>query len=123
MYSHAMAAAYASANNMMRSSQTVDTTSRSNLEALNQKVDRQNLIIQTLLMILVEKKVIHEDEFKEWMDYVDEMDGVRDGKLREDKSPTQCAQCGRKSPAGATKCIYCGADFEQNFLFRKDSGQ
>lgn len=89
------------------------------LEEMQHRLDRQYLLIQTLLMILIEKKVIHEDEFVEWMDYVDELDGSKDGRLKETKTPQQCPKCKRRSPATATKCIYCAEDFPTQFLVQR----
>jgi hypothetical protein len=91
----------------------------SQIDALEARLERANLIIQTLLLLLLEKKVIHEDEFKEWMVYVDELDGQRDGKVKEEVAPFDCPECGRKNPHQAAKCIYCGHAFEIDFLARR----
>lgn len=88
--------------------------------SLEDRLEKQNLLIQTLLMILLEKKVIHEDEFKEWMIYVDELDGKRDGKLRENKSPVICPKCKRNNPPNRTACQYCGIEFPPEFLQYKN---
>jgi hypothetical protein len=121
MYTVAAAAAYQSANRVITSAgaSNADLGARSEVEQLKGRIERQNLLIQTMLMILLEKKVLHEDEFKEWLNYVDELDGVRDGKLREDKKPLACSQCGRNSPKGSAKCIYCGTEFETDFLYQR----
>jgi hypothetical protein len=86
---------------------------------LQMRVERQSLLLQTLLMILLEKKVIHDDEFREWMTYVDELDGSRDGRLREDRSPRPCPQCNRRNKAAATNCQYCGAAIESEYLMHQ----
>jgi len=90
---------------------------------MEMRLERQNLLLQTLLMILLEKKVIHEDEFTEWMDYVDELDGVKDGRLKENRAPQECPSCKRRSPRNAVKCIYCGTDFPTTFLAGGKPGQ
>jgi hypothetical protein len=121
----AAAAAYHSATRLtatQQSGSTQDLGARSEVEALRQKVERQALLIQTLLMILLEKKVLHEEEFKEWLDYVDQLDGTRDGKLKEDRSPQACSNCGRNSPRNAPKCLYCGHAFETDFLYYRPGG-
>ncbi|MBI5153796.1 zinc ribbon domain-containing protein [Candidatus Poribacteria bacterium] len=116
----AAAAAYHSANSIMAAtSRPVDNEARSSVQALETKLERQNLLIQTLLMILLEKKVVHDDEFREWMRYVDELDGARDGKLRENKAPVLCPACGRNNPPAAAKCQYCGAAIESDYLLRR----
>ncbi len=122
MYHVAAAAAYQAANNITNSAMRIDQGARGDIQTLEAKLERQHLLIQTLLMILLEKKVIHEDEFKEWLVYVDELDGARDGKLREDKSPIVCESCGRNNTYTATKCQYCGHGFSPEFLAHKPKG-
>jgi len=100
-------------------SRPVDQTARTQAADVESRLERTNLLLQTLLMILLEKQIIHEDEFKEWMAYVDDLDGARDGKIREDHSPMECPDCGRKSPRTAPKCLYCGRAFETEFLARR----
>src|SRR5688572_4657446 len=117
-------AVYHIADNLLSGRSTAATPPsqpRGELEDLRQRLDRHNLVIQTLLMLLLEKKVIHEDEFKQWMAYVDEFDGVRDGKLRDDKSPQECPQCRRKTPRSSIKCAYCGAEMPQEFLRKSET--
>lgn len=89
---------------------------------LEARVDRQALIIQTLLMILLEKKVIHDDEFREWLGYVDGMDGAADGRLREDRSPRACPSCTRMNRFGSAKCQYCGAEMEFDYIQHRRDG-
>lgn len=86
---------------------------------LEERLARQELLIQTLLRLLLEKKVIHQDEFKEWMDYVDSLDGARDGKLRAPKIALDCPSCGRMNKPNATRCMYCDHEFPTEFLTRK----
>ncbi len=95
---------------------SADMQSRAGLEEMALKLERNTLILQTLLMVLLEKKVIQEPEFREWLAYVDGLDGVRDGRLREDKRPLLCPQCGRNSPRAIPKCMYCGQDLDADFL-------
>lgn len=97
----------------------VDQTARSHADLIEARLDRANLIIQTLLMLLMEKQIIHEDEFREWLVYADHLDGVRDGRLRDDPTPIACGACHRTNPRMATKCIYCGQPFEVEFLSRR----
>ncbi len=120
MYTAAAAAAHHAYNNISRNAgNAIDTQTRSSVQELENRVEKQNLIIQTLLMLLLEKKVIHEDEFKDWMAYVDELDGVRDGRVRADKTPQTCPKCQRNNAPSAVKCQYCGEELEHDFLFRR----
>lgn len=86
---------------------------------LSQRLEKQTLLLQTLLMILLEKKVIFEEEFKEWMNYVDELDGRKDGRLGDEKTPRLCKKCGRNSARHQQKCQYCGEEFSAEFLLHK----
>ncbi len=120
MYTAAAAAAYHAYDNISRNAgSSVDTQTRSSVQELNVRIEKQDLIIQTLLMLLLEKKVIHEDEFRDWLIYVDELDGVRDGRVRANKAPTACPKCSRNNSPGAVKCQYCGEELEQEFLSRR----
>jgi hypothetical protein len=98
---------------------SVDQSARTRNEELELRLERANLVLQTLLMILLEKQIIHEDEFREWMLYVDDLDGARDGRVREDNTPQNCPSCGRNSPHSAVKCVYCGEGFQVEFLARR----
>lgn len=96
------------------------TANKFGLEQLEARVERQNLLIQTLLMLLLEKKVIGEEEFRKWLIYVDELDGKRDGRLKADNTPQECPKCHRKNQHKASQCMYCGEEFAQpEFLDRK----
>ncbi|MCL5271235.1 MAG: hypothetical protein M1457_11965 [bacterium] len=96
-----------------------ETPAHANFDQLNEKIERQNLLIQTLLMLLIEKKLIEEQEFRDWVKYVDSLDGARDGKVREPGTPITCPSCRRQSPRTAVKCIYCDHPFEPDFLVRR----
>jgi hypothetical protein len=110
---------YKHTNSLISGGGRIDHHTRGALPALQARVERQDLIIQTLLMILLEKKVIHEDEFQEWVIYVDELDGTRDGRLREDTTPVSCPACGRNSLRTSSRCVYCGHELEPEFLIRR----
>ena len=118
---HATSRSIAAASRMVEPGRDPKQPSN-DVETLRARLEHQQLLMQTLLMILLEKKVLHEDEFKEWMIYVDELDGARDGKLRAASAPLSCPSCKRNSPYGSTKCIYCSTEFPPEFLVRKPGG-
>jgi hypothetical protein len=89
---------------------------RDSLDGLAARVDRQNLIIQALLMLLLEKNVIADQEFRNWLAYADELDGRADGKLTPDNNPIACPACKRNNPSTATCCQYCGQAFAAEYL-------
>jgi len=88
----------------------VEQPSLAGLIALEERLDRLELLLQTLLRLLVEKKLIEREEFRQWIDYVDALDGSRDGKMRQTRRPHVCPACGRRSRPAARTCQYCGAD-------------
>ncbi len=81
---------------------------------LSARVERQNLVLQTVLALLLEKRVVDEEELHQWVNYIDRLDGRLDGKLTEDRSPRACPACNRKNPAAAARCAYCGHDLGQS---------
>ncbi len=89
---------------------------RAGLAELQNRLERQNLLLQTLLRLLLKKGIIQEDEFKQWLAYVDQLDGKADGKLQEEKGTKACPACGRNSTLHAAKCQYCDAVFPPEFL-------
>lgn len=90
---------------------------RSAFDELNGRVEEQNLLLQTLLRLLLEKKVVTRDEFRQWMNYVDELDGKRNGRLSRERGVKLCPGCKRKNKVNAFKCLYCDAEFaNENFL-------
>lgn len=91
------------------------------LPELRVKVERQNLLIQTLCRILIEKGVIQEEELQEWLAYVDSLDGREDGKLSHSKAPIQCRSCKRINGASLIKCQYCGETLPVDFLTKDPS--
>lgn len=50
-------------------------------------IEEQNLVLQTLLAILLDKGILTEEEFSTWARKCDELDGKQDGRLAHDKSP------------------------------------
>jgi hypothetical protein len=102
----------------MESSGRVERTA---LRDLEDQVARQKLYIQTLLRLLLEKGVIRRDEFGEWLDYVDSLDGRADGKLGKDARSKSCSRCRRVSPVQARRCQYCDTEFPSaHFLAHED---
>ena len=100
--------------------QKIDRTARASTAELQARVDRQNMVIQTLLMLLMEKKVFNEAEFTQWVDWVDSLDGKVDGKLTEDNRPIECSNCHRMNPSTARKCQYCNRDLPVQVIDRRD---
>lgn len=94
------------------------STQRPN-EELQRRIDRLELIVETMMILLLEKKMIHEDEFRQWRKYVDELDGNADGRVREIRAPQACPACRRNSAPEAQRCQYCGAALNPEILLSK----
>lgn len=89
---------------------------RSGIAELEKLVARQGLLIETLARLLMAKGVVQEGELDQWMEYVDQLDGVADGKLKARKTPHVCPSCRRANPPHLAKCMYCSSEFPQKFL-------
>ncbi|MCE5229941.1 zinc ribbon domain-containing protein [bacterium] len=89
------------------------------LAELQTTIARQQLIIHSLVMILLEKKIFDKDELARMIEKIDLLDGRADGKLTQDKSPVACPTCGRISPATAQRCQYCGKEIGAGILDRR----
>jgi hypothetical protein len=50
-------------------------------------IEEQNLVLQTLLAVLLEKEILTEEEFRKWAAQCDELDGAKDGRLKQGSSP------------------------------------
>ncbi|MBX3458397.1 MAG: zinc ribbon domain-containing protein [Planctomycetes bacterium] len=79
---------------------------------LEDAIDRQALIIRTLLSICEQKGVFNEAEFKQLMNDVDLSDGRLDGKFKPQATPRACPSCGKTNGKRAVTCMYCGVPLE-----------
>lgn len=81
-------------------------------ERMRDAIERQALVIQTLLTFCERKGLFSEQEFRELMNEIDLQDGFLDGKLKPQQGPQTCAECGKISGRHAVNCMYCGAQFD-----------
>jgi len=105
------------ARSLMSSFNLAEIGEGSDVEHLRTLIGQQNLIIQTLLALLLEKGVIREDEFNDWAQKMDQLDGTRDGKLAEDPSTVVCTTCGCVNPHDATECADCGKELVPRLVY------
>lgn len=82
------------------------------LARLENALDRQALIIRTLLSMCEGKGLFNEPEFRELMNDVDLSDGRLDGKFKPQATPRSCPECGKTNGKRAVTCMYCGAQLE-----------
>lgn len=90
-------------------------TLNSQLQEMQKRLERMNLMLQTLSRLLVAKGIVAETELNEWMAYVDSSDGKTDGRLKEITAPRTCLKCRRISPPTAPACQYCSEPFSTVF--------
>ena len=76
---------------------------------LKDALDRQALIIRSLLTMCERKGVFNEGEFREIMNEIDLSDGKLDGKFKQNAGPRGCPSCGKNNGKRAVTCMYCGA--------------
>jgi hypothetical protein len=80
------------------------------LARLEDQLERQALIIRSLLEVCARKKVFDEPEFRELVNEIDLSDGRLDGKYKPQAAPIECVECGKINGKRAVTCMYCGED-------------
>ena len=90
-----------------------DSEMASNLaKSLQRRVDRLELVCETLLEVVLAKKLVSREELGVLFAQVDLRDGREDGGLDMDNAqrgvPT-CGGCARPVNPGREACVYCGA--------------
>lgn len=103
-----------------QSSSSSPSTSRpeppGSVTELQAQIARLHMQVQTLARLLIAKGVMEESELDEWMVYVDNLDGVADGRLKMTKAPRICESCRRTNSPNAVTCQWCGAEMPVVFL-------
>ncbi|MBK8205746.1 MAG: zinc-ribbon domain-containing protein [Planctomycetes bacterium] len=79
---------------------------------LEDLIDRQMLVIRSLLTMCEKKGLFNEPEFRELMNEVDLSDGRLDGKFKPEAAPQNCPSCGKVNGKRAVTCMYCGVPLE-----------
>ena len=79
---------------------------------LEDALDRQALVIRTLLTACEKAGIFNEATFKELMNDVDLSDGRLDGKYKPQSGPQSCPDCGKTNGKRAVTCMYCGSQLE-----------
>lgn len=81
---------------------------------LQDQLERQALIMRSLLTACEKAGIFTEDQFRELVTEIDLSDGRLDGKYKpQQQGPMICAGCGKPNGKRAMKCMYCGAVLEQ----------
>ncbi len=76
---------------------------------LEDQLQRQALIIRSLLEMCSKKGLFNTDEFRELVTEIDLSDGKLDGKYKPMAGPRNCPNCGKVNGKTAMTCMYCQA--------------
>ncbi len=87
-----------------------DTDSKLNLQQLESRVDKLELIAEALWLILKRETNIQESDLIELIAEIDLKDGKFDGKKAK-ATAIRCSKCDRINSKRHTKCLYCGELF------------
>ena len=105
--------ATSAASNAAVDAQNAATRAENALTNLQDGLDRQALVIRTLLTACEKAGLFNEAQFRELLDEVDISDGRLDGKFRPQPSPRDCPSCSKVNSKRAVSCMYCGAILER----------
>lgn len=85
------------------------------VKRLAHRLDRMELLCQTLYEFLIAKELSNEEELGILMAQIDLRDGVEDGALRQTRRDApKCAQCGRPINPNRSQCVYCWAPIDDH---------
>lgn len=101
-----------------------DTTGRnvqiSDFNRIEMLVERQSLLIESLIRMIVERGVCTADELNELARTIDEEDGVVDGRRSTDmmvaRGVVTCPGCSRKTSAKNPVCQWCGVEMPFQYV-------
>ena len=82
------------------------------VDALRQRIERQELLLETMYRALIGRNIVTEEEFKDRVAQVDLEDGVEDGKIGADRvaRAPKCSNCEKPASRKRTHCVYCNAE-------------
>ena len=79
------------------------------LQGIEQHVDRLTLTTVALIEILRERHGVSDAELEAKMREIDMRDGRQDGRIQQQRQPSNCPACGRPNGPMRATCLYCGA--------------
>jgi hypothetical protein len=85
-----------------------ETDTKSRIRDLEARVDKLELVCESLWEIIKEGKALNETDLIERMTQIDLRDGTFDGKKKKKSSSIECPKCGRMNSKRHSKCMYCG---------------
>jgi hypothetical protein len=85
------------------------------IQALNQRIDRLELLSTALVEYLRVKIDLSEPELRQLVVRLDLADGREDGRIRPEvvAKCSRCAECGNPVNPKRTECVYCGAEIPE----------
>ena len=93
-------------------SQTEASRTAKKLDQLQRRVDRTELLLESLYRLVSEKNLVTVDEFRLMVARVDLEDGIEDGRIGPDRNrrAPKCPECNRAVNRKRTHCVFCGAE-------------
>jgi hypothetical protein len=86
------------------------------LTVLEERFEKLLMVCQAQWALLQETSGLTEDELHAKLREIDLSDGLLDGKVR--VPVVECPQCGRKVGQRHERCLYCGAERDDDHPFR-----
>lgn len=86
------------------------------VSALEARFEKLLMVCQAQWALLEETSALSEDELLDKLREIDLSDGLLDGKVR--VPVIECGSCGRKVGQRHERCLYCGAEREDDHPFR-----
>jgi hypothetical protein len=82
------------------------------IDRLERRVDRAELLLESLYRLVSEKNLVTADEFRLMVARVDLEDGIEDGRIGPDRNrrAPKCVECKRAVNRKRTHCVFCGAE-------------
>lgn len=74
---------------------------------IQDQLERQALLIRSLLEMCARKGLFTSEEFRALVNEVDLSDGRLDGKFKAQGGPRNCPECGKVNGKHAVACMYC----------------
>jgi len=80
------------------------------LRMLEQRHEQLKLVTLAFWSLLRDHTGLTDSDLKKYVQNIDLMDGVKDGKAAASKEKTNCTSCKRIILSNALVCVYCGAE-------------
>ena len=94
------------------------TNTGDKLRDLEQRYERMRLVTTALWQLLKAHTGLTDADLKEYLEKVDQADGVKDGKSFRPKGAMDCPHCSRRVLKSATVCAWCSGKLSSGDPFQ-----